>query len=37
MPFGALMPEIVLMQFAAKVLGGAAWAWVMGRFQRSNL
>lgn len=35
--FGALMPEIVLMQFAAKVLGGAAWAWVMGRFQRSNL
>lgn len=25
--FGVLMPEIVLGQFAAKVLGGALWAW----------
>lgn len=29
--FGALMPAIVLMQFAAKVAGGAAWAWVLSR------
>jgi len=29
--FGALMPAIVLMQFAAKVLGGAFWAWMMSR------
>lgn len=29
--FGALMPAIVLMQFAAKVLGGAFWAWLMNR------
>lgn len=25
--FGALLPHIVLLQFAAKVAGGAAWAW----------
>jgi queuosine precursor transporter len=29
--FGALMPQIVLMQFAAKVLGGTAWAWLLSR------
>lgn len=30
--FGALMPAIVLMQFAAKVAGGAMWAALMNRF-----
>ena len=30
--FGALMPQIVLAQFAAKVLGGALWAWLLARF-----
>lgn len=29
--FGVLMPQIVLMQFAAKVLGGAMWSWVLSR------
>lgn len=29
--FGALMPHIVLMQFAAKVAGGALWAWVISK------
>ena len=29
--FGALMPQIVLMQFIAKVAGGAVWAWVINR------
>jgi len=27
--FGAFMPVIVLAQFAAKVAGGAVWAWVL--------
>jgi uncharacterized PurR-regulated membrane protein YhhQ (DUF165 family) len=31
--FGALMPGIVLAQFAAKVAGGALWAWVLSRHQ----
>lgn len=30
--FGALMPHIVLMQFIAKVAGGAIWSWLL----RSN-
>jgi uncharacterized PurR-regulated membrane protein YhhQ (DUF165 family) len=29
--FGALMPGVVLAQFAAKVLGGALWAWLLSR------
>lgn len=29
--FGALMPSIVLLQFAAKVAGGAFWAFVLSR------
>jgi uncharacterized PurR-regulated membrane protein YhhQ (DUF165 family) len=29
--FGALMPHIVVMQFVAKVAGGALWAWLIGR------
>lgn len=31
--FGALMPHIVLLQFAAKVAGGALWAWGINRFR----
>lgn len=27
--FGALLPEIVAAQFAAKMLGGAAWSWLL--------
>lgn len=27
--FGGLMPSIVLMQFAAKVLGGLFWSWLL--------
>jgi uncharacterized PurR-regulated membrane protein YhhQ (DUF165 family) len=30
--FGALMPQIVLAQFVAKVAGGAVWTWLIGRF-----
>jgi queuosine precursor transporter len=34
--FGAFMPHIVALQFAAKVLGGAIWAYVLGKhFSRS--
>lgn len=33
--FGALLPHIVLLQFVAKVAGGAAWAWLINRFVRS--
>lgn len=29
--FGVLMPQIVLMQFAAKVAGGTGWAWLLSR------
>jgi uncharacterized PurR-regulated membrane protein YhhQ (DUF165 family) len=29
--FGVFMPHIVAMQFAAKVCGGAVWAWVLVR------
>lgn len=30
--FGALMPQIVIAQFVAKVAGGAVWAWLLSRF-----
>lgn len=30
--FGALMPEIVIVQFIAKVAGGALWVWLLSRF-----
>jgi uncharacterized PurR-regulated membrane protein YhhQ (DUF165 family) len=30
--FGALMPHIVALQFAAKVAGGAVWAFLLTRF-----
>lgn len=29
--FGAMMPGIVAAQFAAKVAGGACWAWLLNR------
>lgn len=32
--FGVLMPHIVAMQFAAKVVGGALWALVLKRYAR---
>ncbi len=28
--FGALMPQVVLAQFAAKIFGGALWTWILG-------
>jgi hypothetical protein len=33
--FGVLMPHIVLMQFVAKVFGGAIWAWALSRMTRN--
>jgi hypothetical protein len=32
--FGALMPQIVVAQFAAKVAGGALWAWAINKTDR---
>jgi uncharacterized PurR-regulated membrane protein YhhQ (DUF165 family) len=29
--FGVLMPHIVVMQFVAKVAGGAMWAWLLSK------
>jgi uncharacterized PurR-regulated membrane protein YhhQ (DUF165 family) len=29
--FGVLMPHIIVLQFVAKVGGGALWAWILGR------
>ncbi len=34
--FGALMPHIVALQFAAKVAGGALWAWALARPSNRN-
>jgi hypothetical protein len=34
--FGAFLPVIVLGQFAAKVLGGALWSWVLGRGRKAE-
>ena len=34
--FGVLMPGIVLMQFVAKVAGGAIWSVVFDRFMRKD-
>ena len=34
--FGALMPQVVLAQFAAKSLGGAMWAWLLSRFLQGS-
>ena len=32
--FGVLMPEIILMQFAAKISGGAIWAYMFSKVKR---
>lgn len=32
--FNALMPEIVLMQFLAKVFGGAIWVFIINKFKK---
>ena len=29
--FGVLMPEIVAMQFVAKILGGGLWSWILNK------
>jgi hypothetical protein len=34
--FGVLMPQIVAMQFTAKVAGGAFWAYVISKVQRDT-
>ncbi len=34
--FGALMPQVVLAQFAAKFFGGALWAWLLSRFLQGS-
>lgn len=34
--FGTLMPQIVLAQFAAKVAGGAVWAYVINKSIRAS-
>lgn len=34
--FGALMPQIVLMQFVAKVLGGAVWAYLINKMEQRH-
>jgi len=31
--FGVLLPHIVALQFLAKVIGGAVWAWLLTRFR----
>jgi uncharacterized PurR-regulated membrane protein YhhQ (DUF165 family) len=31
--FGSLMPSIVLMQFAAKVVGGAVWSYLLSKIR----
>ena len=34
--FGVLMPEIVITQFAAKMLGGYMWSYIVNKFKRMN-
>ena len=34
--FSALMPEIVIIQFIAKVAGGAVWVWLLSRFLKDT-
>ena len=34
--FGVLMPEIILMQFAAKISGGAIWAYMFSKVKRDH-
>lgn len=35
--FGVLMPEIVALQFAAKVSGGFVWSFLISRIQRDSI
>ena len=35
--FGALMPEIVILQFAAKVIGGGVWSYIFKKYDVSTL
>ena len=35
--FGVLMPQIVALQFVAKVLGGAVWAFLLSRFSEREV
>lgn len=34
--FGALMPEIVVLQFVAKVIGGAIWTYLLSKISKSD-
>ena len=34
--FGVLMPEIIAMQFGAKVFGGGIWAYLLNKVNRAN-
>lgn len=34
--FGAFMPVVVLLQFLAKVAGGAVWTWVLSKIKTHN-
>ena len=35
--FDGLMPEIVALQFVAKTVGGAIWAWTLAYVQKTDL
>jgi uncharacterized PurR-regulated membrane protein YhhQ (DUF165 family) len=35
--FGVLMPEIVILQFAAKVIGGFVWSYILKKYEVSPL
>jgi len=35
--FGVLMPEIVILQFAAKVIGGGVWSFIFKKYDVSRL
>jgi hypothetical protein len=35
--FGVLMPEIVILQFAAKVIGGGFWSYIFKKYDVSTL
>ena len=34
--FGVLMPEIIALQFIAKVSGGAVWSFLLQKFQNEQ-
>lgn len=35
--FGALMPQIVALQFGAKIAGGAVWAFILWRIRQARM